>query len=592
MVLKKSKLTSSKITFGTLWESVRTQKHDFIRANVFGAVNVALLLPIPILIPMLIDEILLGHPGKITAFATLLGLKEAWQIIAGTLFVVLLLRGIAFLLGNAKTLHALRIAQKSAYTLRHTILHHLERIAISDYETIKSGAVASKTINDVENIGRFLGMATTTTLTAGLAFVGVLGVLFYISWPLALLVVIANPLFLGFSHIVGRRAGALLRKQNEAYDAYQDLMSETMELFTQVRASNQERTFFGLLRIKAANIQYASLEYGYKSSVARSSSALLTMTAVDIFQALGIVTVAYTQLSVGMMLAFLFYLATIAAPVTQLMGLVISFQSVRPSITRLNQLLNTAHEPHYPHENNPFTSVNTASVEINNVSFAYADGKPVLDNICIKIEQGEKVALIGPSGSGKTTIAQLLVGFYVPGGGSIGYGGVPIEMIGLPIVRENVALMLQQSLFFNDTIRMNLALGKEIDDTKIFDALRQAQLDGFVKELDRGLETLIGKNGIRLSGGQRQRLAIARLILSDPKVVIFDEATSALDEATEHRLYDTLREFLSGRTTIIIAHRETTIRQADRIYLIEDGVARAVGDYEQTAERGFIQNEK
>ena len=255
---------------------------------------------------------------------------------------------------------------------------------------------------------------------------------------------------------------------------------------------------------------------------------------------------------------------------------------------RLNQMLAMAHEPTYPHVSNPFEDAPTVSVALDAVSFAFGDGKPVLNGVSLRAEAGRKIAIIGPSGSGKTTIAQLLVGFYTPNSGAITYNGVPVGKIGLPVVRENVALMLQESLFFNDTIRMNLTLGGTVDETTIYEALRAAQLEAFVRGLDGGLDTRIGKNGIRLSGGQRQRLAIARLILSDPKVVIFDEATSALDNETETKLYETLAPFLEGRTTIIIAHRTTTIRQADYIYLISKAEVMFEGSYDELNRLGLV----
>jgi len=584
----KSHPLTANITYRSLWESLRTQKRDFGRANLYGAAAALLFLPIPVLIPLLIDEILLGHPGNLTRIFALSGIDEAWGIIAGTLIMVLLLRGAVFGLNNAKSFYSMRIVQKSAYTLRHSLLHHLERMAFSEYETLKSGAVASKTIRDVENISAFLGQAATTALTSGLTLAGIMGVMFYISWPLAVMVMVLNPLFLGFSRIAGRKAGELLRRQNEAYDVYQSLLGEVLELFAQVRASNQERMFFGLLQSKAAGIRDAAQEYGYRSSVAFAASTQMTNAAVDVFRALGIAAVAYTDLSIGMMLAFLFYLSTAVAPVQQLLGLAITFQSTRPALERLNQLLEMRHEPHFAHEADPFDGVDTTSVELSDVSFAFDGAKPVLKGISIKADAGRKIALVGPSGSGKTTIARLLVGFYRPQSGTIAYGGVPIEKIGLPVVRENVALMLQESLFFNDTLCMNLTLGRAVEESAIFGALHAAQLDGFVKGLRDGLETRIGKNGIRLSGGERQRLAVARLILSDPKIVIFDEATSALDNETEVHLYETLAPFLERRTAIIIAHRTTTIRQADYIYVLTDHGIVSEGTFEQLNGLGLI----
>jgi ATP-binding cassette subfamily C protein len=576
----------------TLLKQIKAQKRDFWRANIFGTLATLMLLPLPILIPMLIDEVLLEHPGRITVFVTaLFGQSDAWVYVAVVLVCVVLLRMAAFIFANLKTFYATRLTQKIGYLLRHGILHHLERVSISEYETLKSGGVASKTIQDVEAVSSFAGMLVTTLLSASLMVIGVAAIMLWMNWILALLVFTLNPFFLAFSRIIGKKTSELFRRQNEAYELYHDALNETLELFIQVRASNQERNFFGLIQNRAKEIEKASLDYGYKASVAHASSALLTSTVVDIFRALGIAAVAYSDLSIGMMLAFLFYLSTIVTPIQQLMGLVVTYNSTKPAFARINTLLKLKHEPHYPHEKNPFEDVKSTSVELRNVSFAYSEKDTVLKNISLKAKKGQKIALIGSSGSGKSTIAQLMVGLYAPTGGEILYGDTPIEKIGLPVVRKNVALMLQESLFFNDTIRMNLTFSADITDEDIFDALRASHLEGFVKTLKDGLDSRIGKNGIRLSGGQRQRLAIARLILSDPSIVIFDESTSALDNETEYRLYETLSEFLDGRTVVIIAHRTTTIRQAEYIYLIADGEIKHEGSYRELASLGLIRED-
>jgi len=576
-------------TFKTLYDQIKSQKNYFWRTSLYGIIVTLLLLPIPMLIPLLIDEVLLEHPGKMTEMiSSFFNSNEVWVYIAVILVIVLILRFTAFFFNNKKTFYATKITQKISYLLRHRILHHLERVSISEYETLKSGGIASKTVQDVESVSGFTGQVVTVVLSASLMLVGIAAVMFWMNWMLALLVFMLNPIFFGFSRLLGRKTRALLHRKHEAYQFYHELLNETLELFIQVRASNQERNFFNLLQNRAKEIESASLDYGYKASVAHSSSTLLTNTVVDIFRALGIAAVAYSDLTIGMMIAFLFYLSTLVQPIQQLMGLVISYQSTKPALERINNLLSLSQEPHYPHEADPFKKTVTASLALKNISFAYGNGKEVLHDISLKAKKGEKIALIGPSGSGKTTIAQIMVGFYPSHSGEILYGDVPIEQIGLPVVRENVALMLQQALFFNDTIRMNLTLSKEKSDEEIYEALKAAQLENFVRDLDDGLETPIGKNGIRLSGGQRQRLAIARLILSDPKIVIFDEATSALDNATEFYLYETLEPFLKGRTTIIIAHRTTTIKQADYIYLIEEGRVKAEGSYTELQSEGLM----
>ena len=578
-----------KFSLKTLFHYIRVQKGDFWRANLFAILSTIVLLPIPMLIPLLIDDVLLGNSGRISKILDpiisigRMPSQQAWPAITIILISVLILRLIGFLFSNKTTFYATRITQKIGYSLRHTVLHHIERVSITEFETLKPGGVSVRTTQDVDSISGFAGSLVTSFLSATLMVIGIASIMLWMNWVLALLVFTLNPLFLAFSRIIGKKTAQLLRRQYEAYQVYHEALNETLDLFIQVRASNQERKFFGHLLNRAKEIRDSSLDFGYKSSVAHRSSSLLTSSVVDLFRALGVAAVAYSDLTIGMMLAFLFYLSSLVQPINQIMSLVISFLTSKPAFERVNTLMQLQHEPHYPHLHNPFESGNTTSLELKNINFSYPsmENKIVLHDISLKVQPGEKVALIGPSGSGKTTLSQIMVGLYQPNKGEILYGGIPVTEIGLPVVRANVALMLQQSLFFNDTIRMNLTLSGELDEKAIFEALRMAQLDEFVRSLDDGLDTMIGKNGIRLSGGQRQRLAIARLILSDPKIVIFDESTSSLDNNTEFQLYETLAEFLKNRTTIIIAHRRSTMKQADYMYLLDHGRIRAKGTFKE-----------
>ncbi|MDX1795113.1 MAG: ABC transporter ATP-binding protein, partial [Hydrogenovibrio sp.] len=212
--------------------------------------------------------------------------------------------------------------------------------------------------------------------------------------------------------------------------------------------------------------------------------------------------------------------------------------------------------------------------------------QPVLHNLSFEIHPGEKLAFVGASGGGKTTLVQLLLGFYQQTSGQVCYNGLPIEEIGQQVVRENVATVLQQPVLFNQTVRFNLTLGRDLSDDKLWQALALAQLKEVIADLDGQLDAIVGRNGIKLSGGQRQRLAIARMILQDPKVVIMDEATSALDMETERRLYEDLAPFLKGRTTLIVAHRLSSIKQADRILVFEDGHIIESGSHEDLVVAG------
>ena len=208
----------------------------------------------------------------------------------------------------------------------------------------------------------------------------------------------------------------------------------------------------------------------------------------------------------------------------------------------------------------------------------------------LDIQPGEKVALVGASGGGKSTLVQVLIGLYPPQKGMLYFDGVPVTEIGLDVVRDYVATVLQHPAMFNDTVRNNLTLGEESNDEQLWQALEVAQLKNVVKDMPEQLDTIIGQHGIRLSGGQQQRLAIARMVLTDPKVVILDEATSSLDTETEQQLHNALREFLKDRTTIIVAHRLSAVRQADRVYVFEDGHIIEEGIHEDLIQsRGLYQ---
>jgi len=233
---------------------------------------------------------------------------------------------------------------------------------------------------------------------------------------------------------------------------------------------------------------------------------------------------------------------------------------------------------------NPFNGNHTVSVRAENITFAYGNKPPVLKNVNLTIPAGQKIALVGASGGGKSTFVQVLLGLYQPQQGMIYFNEQPVNRIGLDVVRENVATVLQQPALFNDTIRMNLTLGQESSEDQLWHALRIAQLEETVKELDDGLDTVVGRQGVRLSGGQRQRLAIARMILSEPKVVILDEATSSLDTETERKLHHALNDFLQKRTTLIIAHRLSAVRQADHIFVFDDGHIIEQGKHEDLLE--------
>ncbi|WP_032468690.1 ABC transporter ATP-binding protein, partial [Vibrio mimicus] len=295
--------------------------------------------------------------------------------------------------------------------------------------------------------------------------------------------------------------------------------------------------------------------------------------------------VVFSDLTIGQIFAVFGYLWFMLSPVQELLGIQFSWYAAKAALTRINGLLDLEEEFRPVSKVNPFTKPGEVEIEIENLNFSYDGETQVLNNLSLSIPAGKKVALVGASGGGKSTLIQLLIGVYRAQSGAIRFNGQNCDDISFDVIRDQIAVVLQQPILFNDTLRHNLTLGGHFSDEALWQALEIAQLQDVISKLDHGLESQIGRNGIRLSGGQRQRLAIARMVLSNPKFVILDEATSALDTATEAALHRALSQFLHGRTTLIVAHRLSAVKQADLIYVLEDGHVSQSGTHNELLEQ-------
>jgi ATP-binding cassette subfamily C protein len=372
----------------------------------------------------------------------------------------------------------------------------------------------------------------------------------------------------------------LKKNENKAIENFQENISEVLELFGQIKASNKEQFFFDNSIKQAKNIQNTSNEYNYKSVAYERFSFTIFLAAFEVLRATGLLMVVYSDLSIGMMFAMFGYIWVIMTPVQDILSMQYSYASAKAAIERLNKILKLNLESNGVEKLSAFDK--KLDLKIKNLSFAYTADKSILKNISLNIPFGQKVALIGASGSGKTTLAQIISGFYEKTSGEIFYNDLSIEKIDKKSLRESIFLVLQMPILFNNTLRFNITMGNEsIDDAMIEKALEIAQLKEIVDSMTEGLDTVVGKHGIRLSGGQRQRLSIARMIVSNPSVVIFDESTSALDVHTETKLFLALEEFLKEKTVITIAHRLSTVKNADTIFVLHDGEIVQQGTHEE-----------
>ncbi len=582
-------LPTRRYTWRTLIQLALSHKRKLLWAQAIAILTTLASVPVPLLIPALVDEVLLHQPGPVTAFIDRWlpadWLPAAWQgplwYIGIVLLASLMLRLLALGFNVWQTRCFTEISKDVIFRLRADLLKQLEKVSLAEYETLGSGTVVTHLVTDLDTLDSFLGATISRSLGAILTILGTAAVLLWMHWPLALFILCLNPVVIYFTKVLGKQVKRLKHKENAALEAFQQALTETLDAISQIRASNRERYYFSQLMALAERVNTCGANYAWQSDALNRLSFMTFLHGVDIFRAAAMLMVVFSDLSIGQMLAVFGYLWFMMAPVQEILGIQYAFYSAQAALNRINRLLDLKQEPQYPHLCNPFKSKRTVGITVENLHFAYGRGVEVLKGVSLTIHPGEKIALVGASGGGKSTLVQVLIGLYPPSQGMVYYDGVPITRIGMDVVREHVVTVLQHPVIFNATVRANLTLGRQVPDADLWHALEIAQLKQTIASLPQQLETVLGRSGMRLSGGQRQRLAIARMILANPKVVILDEATSALDTDTEHRLHQALAEFLERRTTIIVAHRLSAIKQANRVYVFEDGQICEQGEHER-----------
>ena len=559
------------ISFQLLYKLVLKHKSKLIKANLIALLATLISIPIPLLIPLLIDEVVLKEPGGLLATLNILfGKYEPLGYIFLTLFVTIVLRFGFFISAVFAHYAFTEIAQDITFTLRKKLLLHLKSVSMNEYETLGSGDVSSKLVSDMQTLEGFIGSALSRSIVSILTLIGVAAVLLMIEWKLGLLILVLHPAVVVLTQLIARKVSVFKKEENAAISKFQNSLIETLDLFGQIRASSKENEFINKSIEDARILRDETARFGKKSFAAERFSFTLFLSVFELFRALGIVLVFSSDLSIGLMFALFGYLWFMMTPIQDLLSLQYAYSNASAAMGRLNKLFDLEHEPSTRNITNPFSN-KSSSIRVENLSFSYIQSQIILRNINLSIKAGSKVALIGPSGSGKTTLAKVLSGFYPAKKGKLFFNETPLCDIGLDVLRKNLFVVLQQPVLFNDTLRFNLTMGDDYKDEEIYTALKIAQLSSFVKEMPLGLDSIVGKNGVRLSGGQKQRLSIARMILSNPSIVIFDESTSALDVHTESDLFDALQEFLKERTIITIAHRLSTVQSSDYIYVMKDG---------------------
>lgn len=587
-------MNNEPITFKSIFKLILENKKALVYGQIFTFIAILISIPIPLMLPVLVDEVLLHKPSYIVnSINYFFGNTTAFNYIAIVTLAVVFLRFIYFAVSVIVTKIFTKIAKYVTFMIRKRLIEHLKISSMNEYETLGSGAIASNLVTDVNTLDSFIISSASRFISSVFTLLAVGIVMVMIDPVLGMLILIIQPLIMLISKKMSKKVGDLKKEENIAIEEFQNSIGETLDLYGQIKASNKENYFFSKAVEQAKIMQKTSNEYGYKSVAYERLSYTIFLAAFEVLRASGLVLVVYSDLSIGMMFAMFSYIWFIMTPVQDILSMQYSYASAKAAMERINRILLLKTE------SSKEKKIDSSNVDIfiNNLDFSYIKNKKVLSGISLDIKHGSKIALIGASGSGKTTLAQIISGFYEKQSGELKYNGIDIEGLDKSSLRERVFLVLQMPILFNSTLRFNITMGNEnITDEEIYKALEMAQLSFAVNDMKDGLDTVVGKHGIRLSGGQRQRLSVARMIIANPSIVIFDESTSALDVQTEAKLQTSISLFLTNKTVITIAHRLSTVKHVDMIYVLDEGKIVQRGshkelEYEEGHYMEFIKNQ-
>lgn len=504
--------------------------------------------------------------------------------LVGSLIVVLY--GVKGLFSYFATYLMSWVGQRAVMDLRNRLYQHVIRQSVGFFKRKSTGTLISHITNDVEKIQQAVSEALGDLLMQSFALFGYGALLFYYDFWLAVVCLVTAPLAVYPLVTLGRKLRRITDTGLERWRDISNLLYETISGSRIVKAFRMEG--FETERFEKATDRL------FRSNMRITRVISIMPPIMELVGGFGLAaaiwygsrSISQGQMTTGEFTSFMAALFMMYTPVKKLSRVNATFQQALSASSRIFAVLDTEQEIQEAKDAVDIPSL-SKRIEFRDVGFAYDDGEgPALEHVNLVIEAGQVVALVGMSGAGKSTLASLVPRFYDPAGGAVLFDGVDIRKATFSSLRGQIGLVTQEVILFDDTVRNNIAYGlKTVADAEIRKAAAAANALEFIEALPQGFETVIGEKGSRLSGGQRQRLAIARAILKNPPILVLDEATSSLDAESEALVQQALENLMVNRTTIVIAHRLSTVRRADQIVVIEDGRIQETGRHDELIRR-------
>ncbi len=473
--------------------------------------------------------------------------------------------------------------------IRTSLVSHLHRMPLAFFTNTKTGEIMNRVSNDVDNIDNIVTGTLATIVTNLATMITTVATIFILDWRLALIALAVVPLMTLPLTPVGRRMYEIRKRTRERRDEIESLTQETLSISgitlikSFVREAFERSRFYGVAtRLMELEIRLAMVGRWFIAAV----NAMVVIGPALVWLG-GAWLAIHGGLTIGTIVAFVAYLGRLYTPASALAGVQVQIVSALAVFERIFDYLDMTEEGEADRTAAIELPTVRGEVEFKGVSFSYGEGREVLHHVSFRVAPGQMAAFVGPSGAGKTTITALIPRFYDPQSGSVTIDGIDVRDVTLASLRRAIGIVTQETYLFHDTIAANLRYGKmDATDEELVAAAKAANIHDFIASLPKGYQTVVGERGHKLSGGERQRLAIARVLLKDPRILILDEATSSLDSHNEAMIQAALEELMRGRTSLVIAHRLSTILSADVIFVVENGRIVESGTHAMLLARG------